>query len=111
MWFSVVEWSKPRKLDGKIKSDTSRIQSITRNFRPVHENNITNNKIDKEIYEFVKNHDTQIVEGLDQDCTNNNERPTIALLALSYKQNKCSVSFVKCMQKVLESQIVMRLIL
>lgn len=102
MWDKPRRESKPKTLDDISKSDINGVYLYTHVYHSVHEVNITNDDFEMKIFEPIKNYDTQILEVLDKDCTNNNnvnETQPLPLLALSYRQNKCGIRFVKFMQE------------
>ena len=91
MWDKPRRESKPKKLDDISKSDINRVYPYTHIYHPIHEENVTDDDFEMEIFELVKNYDTQIIEVLDKDCTNNNnvnEPQPVPLLALSYRQSE-----------------------
>ncbi|XP_065929416.1 uncharacterized protein [Magallana gigas] len=112
LWDKPRRESKPKKLDDISKSDINRVYPYTHIYHPIHEENVTDDDFEMEIFELVKNYDTQIIEVLDKDCTNNNnvnEPQPVPLLALSYRQSKCSMPFVKFMQESIDKSACMEI--
>ena len=98
VWDRPRKESKLKKLDDVGKSYIGGIHPYNCNFLPIHD--VANDEFEKAVFELVKDHDTQIVEVLDTDSENNKNEPfSVPMLALSYKQNKCTIPFIKFLQK------------